>query len=334
MKGYNKICVIHLNQIGDLIFSLPLLKSMKDHFPQASIHSVVKPYLEGLIADSPFIDRIILRKNSNLARLGLVWTLMRERYDLLVTLARSEEALSLAWLSRARLKAGFTHFPWDLCLDVKEVIQGSHSWSNNAKLLMRLGIPVSQDNYVGLLQVNEPLEVKGLPFRYVVVSPGASSRRIAKTWDERKFASVIARLSVEFGLGCVLVGGSDSVECTRNISHHVGDFLKGGVQHLVDLAGKTSLRELSAILKRARLFVGNDSGILHMASALDIPVVGIYGPTDLKYTGPQNTRSAVVRTQMKCAPCYLREPCAHRSCFERLDAQDVFDACSKLMHAS
>jgi ADP-heptose:LPS heptosyltransferase len=256
---------------------------------------------------------------------------MRERYDLLISLARSEEALSLAGLSRAHLKAGFTHFPWDLCLDVKEVIQGNYSWFNNAKLLMKLGIPISQDNYVGLLHVDEYLPIKGLPLRYVVVSPGASSRRIAKTWDERKFASVIAQLFMEYGLGCVLVGGSDSSKCTSAIAEYVKDFLKGGVQQVVDLAGKTNLRELIGILKKAKLFIGNDSGVMHMASALDIPVVSIFGPTDPCYTGPQNTRSVVVRKQLKCTPCYLREPCTHRRCLEELDAETVWEACRKVL---
>jgi ADP-heptose:LPS heptosyltransferase len=331
MKNYNKICVIHLNQIGDLIFSLPLLKSLKDHFPQASIHSVVRPYLKGLLTDSPYIDRIILRNDTNLDRLSLIWTLMRERYDLLISLARSEEALGIAGLSRAHLKAGFAHFPWDVCLDVKEVIQGNYSWFNNAKLLVRLGIPISQDNYVGLLHVDEYLQIKSLPMRYVVVSPGASSRRIAKTWGERKFASVIAQLSMEFGLGCVLVGGSDNSESTSTIARHVEHFLKGGVLQVVDLAGKTNLRELTEILKKASLFIGNDSGILHMASALDIPVVGIFGPTDPKYSGPQNARSAVVRKQLNCVPCYLREPCKHRRCLEELDAELVIKACRKVL---
>jgi len=331
MKNYSKICVIHLNQIGDLVFSLPLLKSLKDHFPQATIHSVVRPYLEGLLTDSPFVDRIILRKDANLARLSLIWTLMRERYDLLISLPRSEEALILTGLSGARLKAGFTHFPWDRCLDEKEVIQGHYSWFNNAKLLKRLRIPISQNNYVGLLKVDEHLQVKGLPYRYVVVSPGASSRRIAKAWDEHKFAAVIARLSMEFGLGCVLVGGSDSSESTSAIAEYVKHFLKGGVQQVVDLAGKTNLRELAAILKKAKLFIGNDSGVMHMASALDIPVVSIFGPTDPHYTGPQNTRSVVVVKQLECTPCYLREPCTHRRCLAELDAETVWEACKKVL---
>jgi ADP-heptose:LPS heptosyltransferase len=331
-KGITKICVIHLNQIGDLCFSLPLLKSLRDHFPKASIHSVLRPYLEGLLRDSPYVDRIILRRDSYLARLGLLMTLIRQHYDLIIALPRSEEALMLTGLSGARLKAGFTHAPWDLGLDVKEVIQGHNSWFNNAALLKRLGIPIAQDNYVGLLKVDEHSDVKGLPWRYAVFSPGASRRRLAKAWDERKFAEVISRLSMEFGLSSVLVGGDDTAECTGVISGYVGEFLKGGVQQVVDLAGKISLRELAAVLKKAKLFVGIDSGVMHMASALDIPTVGIFGPTDPFYVAPQNEKSMVVRQDLACSPCYLKTPCDYRRCLEELDAEAVLEACRRVLN--
>ncbi|HWR67423.1 MAG TPA: hypothetical protein VN416_00235, partial [Desulfomonilia bacterium] len=133
-----KICVIHLNQIGDLVFSLPLLKALKEHSPDACIHSVVRPNLQGLLKDSPFVDRILLRDDTLRSKAGLLWTLRRERYDLLVNLPRSEESLILAGLSGARVRAGFAHRPWDKSLHVKEVIQGHNSWFNNARLLGRL----------------------------------------------------------------------------------------------------------------------------------------------------------------------------------------------------
>jgi len=326
-----KICVIHLNQIGDLCFSLPLLKSLREHYPGASIHSVVRPYLQGLLADSPYVDSIILREDTRSATARLAGKLIMEHYDLLIALPRSEEALILAGLSFARLRAGFAHFPWDLGLNVKEVIQGHNSWFNNAKLLDRLGIPISQNNYVGLLKVDDQTAIKGLPWRYAVFSPGASRRRLIKAWDEYKFAQVISRLSMEFGLGCVLVGGKDTAECTGTITRHVEKLLKGGVQQVVDLAGKVDLRELTMVLKKAKLFVGIDSGIMHMASALDIPTVGIFGPTDPFYVAPQNERSAVVRLDLACSPCYLREPCRHRKCLEELEAEMVIEACRKVL---
>jgi ADP-heptose:LPS heptosyltransferase len=326
-----KICVIHLNQIGDLIFSLPLLKALKEHSPDACIHSVVRPHLQGLLKDSPFVDRILLRDDTLRSKAGLLWTLRRERYDLLMNLPRSEESLILAGLSGARVRAGFAHRPWDKSLHVKEVIQGHNSWFNNARLLGRLGIPISQDNYVGLLRVDGLPAVEGLPWRYAVVSPGASRRRLAKAWDEEKFARVIARLSMEFGLSCVLVGGSDTAECTEAIMAHVEEYLTGGVLQVMDLAGKIGLRELVAVLKKARLFVGIDSGVMHMASALDIPTVGIFGPTDPFYVAPQNARSMVVRKDLSCSPCYLREDCGHRRCLEELEADAVLEACRKVL---
>ncbi len=326
-----KICVIHLNQIGDLVFSLPLLKALRDHYPDAGIHSVARPSLQGLLKDSPFVDRVIKRGDSLLSRVSLLWSLRRERYDLLISLPRSEEALILAGLSGARVKAGFTHWPWDMGLDVKEVIQGHNSWFNNARVLDRLGIPVFQNNYVGLLRVDGLPAVEGLPWRYAVISPGASRRRLAKAWDEEKFARVIAQLSMEFGLSCVLVGGNDTAECTETIVTHVEEILSGGVLQVKDLAGKINLRELVAVLKKAKLFVGIDSGVMHMASALDIPTVGIFGPTDPFYVAPQNARSMVVRKDLACSPCYLREDCPHRKCLEELDVESVMNACRKVL---
>lgn len=320
-----KICIIHLNQIGDLVFSLPFLKSIRDRFPGASIHSVIRPYLEGLLQDSPFVDRIIIRLESIRSKSGLLKTLRQEHYDLFITLTRSQEGLLLACLSGAQVKAGFARFPWDMCLDVKEVIQGHNSWFNNANLLDRLDIPVSRNSYVGLLSVNDPDPVVGLPERYAVISPGASRRRLVKAWDEDRFALLIRRLHHDLNLPSVLVGGQDTRECTAAIAGAAG-----GAQ-IIDLTGKIKLRELYGVLKGADLFVGIDSGVMHMASALDIPVVALFGPTDEFYVGPQNDRSVVVRKKMNCAPCYMRQPCDHRRCMAEIGVDMVMEACGKVL---
>jgi len=328
-----KVCVIHLNQIGDLVFSLPLLKALRDHYGQAEIHSVTRPYLAGLLQDSPFVDRVIQRRDSILSVSSLILSLRRSRYELLVSLARSEEAMIMTLLSGAKLKAGFARAPWDIALDVKETVQGHNSWFNNARLLDRLGIPVFQNSYVGLLRVDGVSQVEGLPWRYAVISPGASRRRLAKAWEEEKFALVIARLSMEFGLSCVLVGGEDAAFCTSEIAQRSKALLSGGVAQVVDLAGRVDLRSLVSVIRKAKLFVGIDSGPMHIASALDIPTVAIFGPTDPAYVGPQNERSAVVRKDLACSPCYLRGDCDHRRCLSSIEAQDVLDACNRVLGA-
>src|SRR5512139_1875638 len=109
LTGASALCVLHLNQIGDLVFSLPLLKALRDSFPAARIHSVVKPHLKGLLADSPYVDCILERLNGYGATLRLVRAVRSSRYDLLISLPRSEESLIMAALSGSRMKAGFSH---------------------------------------------------------------------------------------------------------------------------------------------------------------------------------------------------------------------------------
>lgn len=326
-----KICVIHLNQIGDLVFSLPVLKALKDNYPGAILHSVVKPYLKGLLADSPFPDEIIIREEGLAAKLNLARKIRDNGYDLLISLARSEEAMLITALSRARIKAGFVHFPWDFSLDVKEIVAGHNCWINNARLLDKLGIHIEKNDYVGLLNVKNSPDRITLPEKYVVISAGASKRRLIKAWDEDKFAELIARLNREYGLKPVLVGAGDTVESNALISRYVSGRVPGQDIEIVDLAGKLDLRGLYALLARASLFVGIDSGVMHMASAADIPVVALFGPTDPDYVGPRNDQSIVVQEKMQCVPCYLNRSCTEIDCMRQLKAEKVMDACRKLL---
>ncbi len=324
-----KICVIHLNQIGDLVFSLPVLKALKEAWPDAEIHSVIKPYLKGLLADSPFVDEIFTREDGLAAKLNLAVKIRNNGYDLIISLARSQEAMLITAVSRAGIKAGFVHFPWDVSLDVKETVAGHNCWINNARLLHKLGVKTDKDDYVGLLVVKDAHEIPELPEKYVVISAGASRRRLMKAWDEEKFAELIVSLHGEYGLVPVLVGAGDTLECNRLIRQYVtqGD---RSVETL-DLTGSLGLRELYTLLAQASLFVGIDSGVMHLASAADVPVVALFGPTDPDYVGPQNDQSIVVCEKKKCVPCYLNRTCADVDCMRDLGVDKVMDACRKLM---
>ncbi len=326
-----RIGIIHLNQIGDLVFSLPLLASLRRNYPKAEIVSILKPGLMELLEGSPSVDRLMPRREGLRAQLKLMRDLRRLAPDLLICLARSEEAFLLAMSSRATLKAGFANFPWDVSLDVKEHIEGHNSSYNNAKLLKALGIPIVQDSYVGLLQVSPVQPPPGLPQRFAVISPGASSRRLIKAWDEDKFAELIVRLHQRYGLSAVLVGGADSRACNESIRGLALGRFGAAQDGITDLSGRLSLKELVAVLKRSELFVGIDSGVMHLASALDLPVVGLFGPTDPFYVGPQNRMSRVVREDLDCMPCYIKPSCREYDCLRRLGVDRVWDACEGLL---
>lgn len=329
--NFKKICIVHLNQIGDLIFSLPLLKALRENYPDASIHSLVKPYLQELLIDSPFVDIVIPRKSGLTEKFKLLKNIRKNHYDLIISLARSEECLMLTALSIAKIKAGFSYFPWDLSLNIKEHIEGHNSWHNNAKLLRRLKVTITKTDYVGLLTVNTSQSDLSLPEKFVIISSGTSKKRNTKTWQKEKFAELMLLLKERFGLSAVLVGGMDNQEYNSEIIRILKNKDRERDIDILDLTGKIGLGRLCSVIKKASLFVGIDSGVMHMASCLNIPVAGLFGPTDPFYVGPQNKKSIVVREEsMECVPCYLKD-CKHRDCMKKLSVSKVFDACEQLL---
>ncbi len=322
------IALLHLNQIGDLLFALPVLKSLRQHAPQAIIHSYIKPYLHELFAACALVDDIRPRVGGLRDTLHLMRHVRLSRYDLLISLSRSEECLLIAACSGASLKVGFSHPPLDRFLHVRETIQGHNSWSNNARLLARLGVPAYAGGYVGLLPVECYTGPESLPDRYAVLSPGASSRRLSKAWDSRGFAAVADTLLARYGLSSVLVGSAD---CRSLNDELLAAMLPETRAASMDVTGSIGLRQLSALLAGAGLFVGIDSGVMHMAAAHDVPVVALFGPTDPDFVGPQNRRSAIVRNNsLACVPCYLK-PCDHCRCMSSITIDQVLDACATLL---
>ena len=335
-----KICVIHLNQIGDLVFSLPLLKALRDNFPASKIHSILRPYLQELLDHSPFVDELIPRQSGVQEALKLLGKIRQTHYDLLVTLSNSPGGLFLATWSGARIKAGFRRFPWHLGLDIQAEVEGHHSWYNNLKLLRGLNLEVKKRDYVGLLTLPTPEPSEKLAGstvtrprgKYVVVAAGTSVRRSVKAWEEGKFGELILRLKEQYGLEPVLVGSKGD----RAVNDRIIETIRALDPHLtlnpiLNLTGKIGLKDLCSVMKEASLFVGVDSGIMHLASALDIPVVGIFGPTDPFYVGPLNEKSVVVREEgIDCMPCYLKG-CEERKCLKRLDVTKVFQSCEQVL---
>ena len=340
MADVKKICVLHLNQIGDLIFSLPFLKALRESYPRAEIHSVVRPHLGELLQDSPYVDMTVQRKRGILNDLRLLSEIRRTRYDLVISLSDSPSCVMIAGLSRAKGRVGFRHLPWDVGLNLKEAPEGYHSCHNDLRLLKKLNIPVAQMDYVGLLTLSERKDAEGsmeswwlrIGDHYVVLAPGTSVRRGMKAWEEKKFGELIVLLKKTYGFTPVLVGDEKDYGVNERVIEEANQRNRDGkIDSILNVAGKTSLVDLCQLLKRASLFVGVDSGIMHLASSLDIPVVGIFGPTDPSQVGPQNKKSVVVqKKEMDCVPCDLKG-CKERGCLTGLDVKEVFDACKQLL---
>jgi ADP-heptose:LPS heptosyltransferase len=331
-QSIHSICIIHLNQIGDFVFSLPLLKALHERYPHAAIDSVIRPSLQELFTAVPWVTRTLIRTRGFAEKISLLGSIRRSRYDLLISLPRSEEAMLIAAASGARIKAGFVRRSWNRFLNVSVPLHGHNSWRNNAALLHRLGVPVKKNDYVGLLDVDEDIYSLELPDEYVVISPATSARRTAKSWLPEKFAAVMRQIYGRWGLTPVLVGSPADSPANSIIQERAEKPSPGEPPApVINLTGRIGLRTLCAVLKKARLFVGIDSGVMHLASCADIPVVALFGPTDPYYVGPQNNQSRIIKdTALDCVPCYLKK-CRERACMKNITARAVIGACEELL---
>jgi lipopolysaccharide heptosyltransferase II len=162
---------------------------------------------------------------------------------------------------------------------------------------------------------------------YALIAPG--TRWETKRWPAERFAAVARMLRSEHGLAVVLAGAPDEVDVADRVRE-----LAGG--RVVNLAGRTSLLEMTALVAGAAIVVMNDTGPMHLAVALNRPLVAIYGPTNPSRTGPYGQENAVVRLDLACSPCYLKRlsqcPYGHR-CMQQLTPQTVAERVAQVLAA-
>lgn len=319
-----KIVCFHLNQVGDLAFSLPALKCIRDSYPEAHITSVVRPALAELLEASGLVHEVLRRSSGlNAAKLRLVRCLITSNFDMAVVFSQSAECALLARLSRAKTRIGFddTSLGWLLTKRVPFV--HPPSTANNLRLVEACGCRITRQDYVGLLKpISSKIEeTKALLASYgvgendkiIALSPGTSGRRRLKEWTDEGFATV-ARHVISRGLRAVVLGAAPVPKIVEECPQ------------IIDLCGKTTLAEAVAILSRCETLVAVDSGILHLAAALGKRVIGLYGPSDPGVTGPQGTGHIVLTAGVECSPC-SQEGCKNqRQCMTNIDPGWVIKA--------
>jgi heptosyltransferase-2 len=156
------------------------------------------------------------------------------------------------------------------------------------------------------------------------INPGASYGS-AKRWYPERFAGVASHLATEWSAKVIIFGGPGETEIAADIEKD----LKGTA---INLAGKTSMRELMALIKRCNFFITNDSGPMHIAAAFDVPLVAIFGSTDHTGTSPYSKNAVVVRSDVECAPCKLRECPTDHKCMTSVTEDAVITAATGLLN--
>jgi heptosyltransferase I len=332
-----RILLIKPSAIGDVVHALPILSLLRRKWPDAHIAWVLTPGCANLLDGHPLLDEVILFERGRFGRgwrepaaaKGLVTFmkhLRRGEFDLVVDLQGLFRSGWMAWETRAPVRIGFasgrefspvfyTHR-----IDVGTTDQ--HAIDRYLKVTAALGCgdgPVEFPFHVTSearqhVEALAPAIADGTP--YAVLIPGTNW--VTKRWPVDRFASLVKPLRDEFNLQAVVAGSPDE----RSLAEQV--------RGATNVAGKTTLRQLVALLDRAALVVANDSGPMHMAAALGRPLVTPFGPTNPVRTGPYRRDDAVIRLAIPCSPCYARQ-CSHQSCLRWLEVESVLQLAAEQM---
>lgn len=324
-----RILCFHLNQIGDLAFSLPALKCVRDSFPDARITSVVRPAMKEILESTGLPDEVLSRNSGmNLRKLALARTLAKGRYDLAIVFSQSATCSVLAFVSRAPKRIGFMDTSLGSLLTRRVEFHHPPSTENNIRLVEAVGCKATCLDYSGLLTAT-PAQVERADCilarcgvapdtPVVTLAPGTSGRRSVKEWTDAGFAAVGRHLA-QRGIRPIVLG----TEPAHNIVKECGDIL--------DLSGRTDLGEAVAILARSRLLVAVDSGVLHLCAAVGTPVIGLYGSSNPAITGPQGNGHIVLTSGADCSPCVRTECSLGRKCMTDLKPEVVISAVDSVL---
>ena len=337
-EGVRRIVIRSANWVGDAVMSLPAIASVCGGVPGAEVAILVKPWVAELYSGYPGVQRIILYQSPGVhdgirGRWKLARELKKERFDLALHLPNSFDSALVSFLAGIPRRVGYNTDGRGILLTHKLSVDGKvkrgHQVEYYLHLIRSLGLQAAEG--VPALQIPEDRipeaesilkSAGGGEGPYVGMSPGAQYGS-AKEWFPERFGELGRRISRELGGRCLLLGSAgDRAAATR-----IGEIAGAGA---VDLTGRTTLAQAMTIMARCRVFVTNDSGLMHVAAALGVPLVAIFGSTDPSRTGPLGRHSRVIYKSIPCAPCLKTQCPQNRECMEAISVEEVFEEVRQL----
>ncbi|CAK8719981.1 lipopolysaccharide heptosyltransferase II [Candidatus Electrothrix laxa] len=339
-KNARNILIRSTNWIGDAIMTTPAVRSIRHNFPEAKITLLALPWVADVFSACPHIDHIFIydkqgRHQGLQGKLRLAADLRRENYDLTILLQNAFEAALITFLARIPVRGGYTTDGRGLLLThgVRKhpEIRTKHQVHYYQEMLEGLGLQRSENSLELFLDsaaeqeadalIKEALELQGEKANDIPIiglNPGAAYGP-AKCWPVAKYAELAGRLSDKTGGLIVIFGTAADQEAAAEIS--------AAGERVLDLTGKTTLAQALACIARCSVFVTNDSGLMHVAAALNTPLVAVFGSTDHIATGPYSEQATVVRRPVECSPCMKTHcPKGHFQCMEGITVEEVEQA--------
>jgi len=339
-EGIERVLIRGTNWIGDVVMTLPAVAAIRQTWPRARIFVLAKPWVAEVYRISPDVDEIIpFEEPGRHAGVAGKWRLAGELrsygFDCAILLQNAIEAAILTHLAGIPLRAGYNSDGRGLLLThsvrrtpaIKEV----HQIDYYREMVRALGCATAgRDVHLRPGKDYDETATRLLPqfglredSPLIGIAPGAAYGP-AKKWFPERFAAVADRLIDATGAQAVLFGSAGDKESTTTVA-------RSARHTVVDIAGKTNLKEAMALIARCTLFLSNDSGLMHVAGALGIPTIAIFGSTNPATTSPVGEKSVVIHHDVPCSPC-LKPVCpTDFRCMEMIGADEVYAAARKLL---
>jgi heptosyltransferase-2 len=327
-KNINKACLYLPNGIGDVICAAPLISALREYKPALHLTIIVKnKTIAELFGGKTRADEIIVYDSGTktvVRQIQFLFQLRKQHIDLFISDHPGKTAL-LAWMTGAKISLGDKDSFFSFLFTYSYTTNFSeHKVVNHWKMLEMLGISIKHNPSVyfeneDLIFAEKKIKSICTNTNFIVVHPGCGAWGIHKRWPLKKFEDLIGKIIQHYSINIILVGGNDEMEICNAIAEKLCS------ENVISLAGQLSIRRLSALLSKAKLAVGNDSGIMHLASACDVRTITLFGPTIAAWCAPF-VNNIVVSKNLACSPCYLKTPfgCGNPVCMELIEVNEVY----------
>lgn len=339
-RNIRKVLVVAPNWIGDAVLALPAIASLRNALPSASVTILGLAHICELFKDSPYADDRIVYSVSSISTAR---DIRKHAFDLAVLLPNSFRTAMIVQLARIPYRCGYSRDGRGVLLNIAIKVDARVKGLTQTEYYMNIvnhifhgqGTPkqfradrerewlhLSKEE---LQHAKEILRNHNIPDGTLIIgiNPGAAYGS-AKRWYPERFALVSRDLANKYGARTIIFGSPQERDIAEEIETLAG-------APAINLAGKTTIRELMSLIKQCHVFITNDSGPMHMASALDVPVVAIFGSTDPGKTGPMGGRKVVIKKNADCSPCFKRKCPTDLKCMDMITVEDVMAGAERIL---
>lgn len=329
------------NWLGDLVMATPILADLRHHWPEAKITAMCQGSLGTLIQEDPHLDEIINFKRPSgwihrQAHGDILTPLQQGHYDLGILLTNSFSSAWWFWRGKVQNRLGYATHCRSLLLDYPIPFSPErnqqHLVLTYKELLLPLGIPISSSSPKLYITNHEQLAIQDWLLKFAIhpediiigINPGAAYGS-AKCWLPDRFKKLSQKLLENEKIKIIYFGDKGGASL-------VNEICDGLSNRVVNLAGKTTLRELMAFINSCHIFLTNDSGPMHIASALGIPLLALFGSTSDIATRPYRN-GRVIHKHVPCSPCYRRTCPIDFRCMTTIEVSEVYNEMQQMIDA-